>query len=176
MISIKSTVIAPLGLILSIAFFSLFLHESRASTTGVNSLGFLIGETFANSNSNLTFGGEWTYAMYPPFGVGTSLTRYAYDTGLGYSNGLTTLTFKGFTQLYDFLEGLTVGGQLGLGFYTTGSPTLSGTTSLILGPSVSYDYLIGDQISVGLEGTYYLTTASNTSSFLQALIAIRFWI
>ncbi len=173
--TLSSLSISSLSLI-TLTFFALSLRCQ--AETSPYSVGGLAGVTIGNSTTQFTFGAEGQYQITPPWSIGAEITYYNAGSGIpgvSYSSSFTTLTAQGLYDFKDVLEGLHAGAQLGLGFTSTNIPGVSGSTNFIIGPTAEYNYMMGNQISVGGETTLYFNTLSGSSPILQILAAVKYW-
>lgn len=163
-------------------------------TYGANSpigVGVVGGASFISSNTNFTYGAEATYTILPEWDVGAEITYYSDSVtvpvlGSGgtfsgstsnQTNHFTTITAKGLYNLSTLVApGLRVGAQAGIGIASTSVPGASGTTSFIFGPTLSYDYGVGEKFTVGGESTIYINTSSGSSVDYQLLASIKYWL
>ena len=162
----------------SVFFLLAPIKESLALPTQNSSAGIQLGATFTNSTTLLTLGVQGITKMQAPWGLGAKIDYYSQSTTLGYTsynNSFTSVTGQGLYFFSNQLDGLRVGVEAGLGFASTSIPGASGTTTILFGPTVGYDYGVLSQVTVGAESSLLLSTAAGTSTALQLLATVRYW-
>ena len=141
-------------------FAALLLGSSKTSHVGDGSLGFgaEMGLAFTSGVQGLLF---FDSSTAKDGHIETQILQY----GLGFDWGLPTV-----------LQGLRFGGRIGLGTAQPSGPGSGDSKSaLTVGPVVGYDYMIGNEMSLGASAQLLWTTWSTTETTASAFVVAKYW-
>jgi hypothetical protein len=165
----------------------LVLASSAQATVPASSIyaGGLIGAGHFDNNvgTKTTVGVSGGYLVDPNWGVGifanfSPLTSTTVGTTTINTN-MWVFAAEGNYHLTGDLDGLHFGGKLGVGMSTASTTgtvsTSSSSTDLTFGPSLGYDYGIGNGISLGVEANYLRVASTTGINLFNTLAAVRVW-
>lgn len=129
-------------------------------------------------------------------GVGDGSFAFGAEVGLAMTSGVQGLLFYESsiakdgpidTQVLHFglgadwgipnvAQGFRLGGRIGLGMAQPSGPGAGDSLSaLTLGPTIGYDHMIGDEMSLGVTAQYLWTTWSTTQTSASAFAVAKYW-
>jgi hypothetical protein len=137
----------------------------------------------AKERATPTFGLTLGSLVAPELGIGFLGTYYGQSSSgtlFGLPTGSSMKTINLTAQLNYFLGGVHLGGQAGVAIsswsgYVSNLHVGNSTTTMILGPSVGYDFKLGRALSLGGEAHYIFNTTEGRANNLQVLAALKFW-
>lgn len=125
--------------------------------------------------------GAGIYFDHTSFGVGSNVSVPAGTTTDNGSN--TTLAAEGNFFFRDRLEGLYLGGKVGMMNSTPAQILLPGqiasertsANALVLGPHAGYDFMVSPKVTLGAHANVLFTTRSGGSTNTNLLAALKWW-
>ena len=137
----------------------------------------------SNENASPTYALVFGANISPEFGIGFFGSHYGQSSSgslFGLPTGTTTSTLILAIQANYFFNGAHLGGEIGTaisswsGHISTVNAGDS-ASAVIFGPQAGYDFLVGQSISLGIEGHYLFTSAKDGVTNAQILGSVKFW-
>lgn len=143
-------------------------------------IGPLAGLAFGGGSSVFTIGGKGGVSVTEDMTAGLWANYSSQSVsllGANASSKLLTLAVEGDLSLAQYLEGLKVGAKVGwmrASTSGTGVPDTSSST-IALGPSLSYDFPLGGGLTIGGEGNVFFPFSGSFNTLVNLVGVLKWW-